>query len=347
MTETNQKIMDMILKNASVNEISRETGLSNKQLFHRLNMLKIKGYNFSRKYYYNGEIVYKLQKGLEGEKEISLITSPKDKEFKAVFISDLHISNPDDRLDLLYAVYNFCIKEDIHVIINGGDLIDGLIGSKDKKFITIEEQIEYALKIHPYDKNILNFICLGNHDYDALVKEGQNLETVLLNRRHDIVPLGYGMGILKIKNDQIVVQHPKTPTIVQKESVATGIILTGHYHKSQTIFRGNTLNMYLGSLTDMNFSNFQDETLPGFVKATIEFNNGIFSLGTFENFVFADKIYKVNELNCELFKGKDVNQSIVKYEEERIPYKEEKIKILEKRETGISQIEKFNKKYSK
>ena len=68
MTETNQKIIDMILKNASVNEISKVTGLSNKQLFYRLNMLKIKGYNFSRKYYYDGEITYKLQKGFEKQK---------------------------------------------------------------------------------------------------------------------------------------------------------------------------------------------------------------------------------------------------------------------------------------
>lgn len=58
MSDTNQKIIDMINKNANVNEICSATGLSNKQLFHRLNMLKIKGYDFSRKYYYDGNIVY-------------------------------------------------------------------------------------------------------------------------------------------------------------------------------------------------------------------------------------------------------------------------------------------------
>jgi len=202
MSETNQKILDMILKNASCNEIASATGLSNKQLFHRLNMLKIKGYNFSRKYYYDGEITYKLNKGFQKEKEISLLTSSKDTKFKAVFLSDLHICNEKERLDVFYNVYDFCIKEGINIIINAGDLIDGLLGVNNKKFNTIEEQIEYALKIHPYDKNILNFICLGNHEYDALENSGQNIESVLLNRRHDIVPLGYGIGTLNIKNDK-------------------------------------------------------------------------------------------------------------------------------------------------
>ena len=181
MSETNQKIMNMILQNASVNEISKATGLSNKQLFYRLNMLRVKGYNFSRKYYYDGEIVYKLQKGFDNPKEISLLTSPSDKEFKAVFISDLHLSNKHDRVDLLNQIYDFCAKEGIHIIINGGDIIDGFLGFENlKKFKTIEEQINYFLKHYPYDKNILNFTCLGNHDYDVLEKVGQNLETILL-----------------------------------------------------------------------------------------------------------------------------------------------------------------------
>ena len=62
MTNTNQIILDLISKNASVNEITSITGLSAKQLFHRMNMLKIKGYDFKRKYYYNGDVCYDLVK---------------------------------------------------------------------------------------------------------------------------------------------------------------------------------------------------------------------------------------------------------------------------------------------
>ena len=111
MTEINQKIIDMIEKSASANEICEATGLSNRQLYYRQNMMKSKGYIFSKKFFYNGDIVYKLNKGLVTEKnhEIALFTSKKDNQFRAVFISDLHLSNKCDRVDLLNAVYNFLI----------------------------------------------------------------------------------------------------------------------------------------------------------------------------------------------------------------------------------------------
>lgn len=350
MTETNQKILDMISKNASANEICAATGLSNKQLFYRLNMLKTKGYNFSKKYYYDGEITYKLQRGFESEKEISLLTSPKDNEFKAVFISDLHLANKKDRVDLLDQVYNFCIKEGIHIIINAGDLIDGFLGLPQlKKFNSSEEQIDYALKVYPFDKNILNFTVLGNHDYNILEKSGQNLETILSAKRHDIISLGYGVGVLKIKNDKIIVKHRQTTKNNSKPQYDSGLILFGHTHKAKNVINGNIVNMFLSSLCDLgSSSNYEDFTLPGFVKATINFQNGIFNLGVFEQYIFTDKMYKINELHCELCKGKNTKQKIIEYEEERIPCKvKEKIKSIGTNQPKLSQIDKFNMKYNK
>lgn len=349
MTEINQKIIDMIEKNASANEICAATGLSNRQLFYRQNMMKTKGYSFSKKFFYNGDIVYKLNKGLVTEKnpEIALFTSKKDTQFRAIFISDLHLSNKEDRVDLLNEVYNFCIKEGIHIIINGGDLIDGLLGYEDlKKFKNPEDQIEYALNVYPFDKSILNFICLGNHDYNILENTGQNIENILEAKRHDIVSLGYGLGVLKVKNDEIIVKHPKTPHIISKGALTTGLVLNGHGHSSQATLSGNLVNLHLTTLSNMYIGKY--DSLPGFVKATIDLKNGIFGNGTFENFVFADKLYKVNESHYELFKGKNLNNDVIKYEEERITYREdEKVKVLTKEETRLSQIDKFNKRYGK
>lgn len=350
MTEINQKIIDMIEKSASANEICEATGLSNRQLYYRQNMMKSKGYSFSKKFFYNGDIVYKLNKELVTEKnhEIALFTSKKDNQFRAVFISDLHLSNKGDRVDLLNAVYNFCIKEGINIIINGGDLVDGLLGHADfKKKKNIEEQLEYALNVYPFDKSILNFICLGNHDHNILENTGQNIENILEAKRHDIVSLGYGLGVLKIKNDEIIIRHPKTPHIINKGAFTTGLILNGHGHRAQTSINGNLVNFNLTTLSDMNIGKY--DSLPGFIKATIDFKNGIFSSGIFENFVFADKLYKVNESQYELFKGKNLNEQLIKYEEERIGNKQEKekVKTLKKEESRISQIDKFKRRYGK
>ena len=170
-------------------------------MFYRLNMFKVKGFDFSRKYYEDGEITYKLNKGFKEETDISLITSPKTSEIKIAFLSDLHLSNEHERLDLLNEVYNFCAKENIHVIINGGDLIDGLMGPDKKKHSTYEKQIDYALKNHPFDKNILNFICLGNHDASFWLEDGIDIKNILLEKRHDLVPIGYGNGKINLLNN--------------------------------------------------------------------------------------------------------------------------------------------------
>ena len=347
MSDTNQKILDMIISKKTANEICSETGLSNKQLFHRLNMLKIKGYNFSRKYYYNGNIVYKLDKGFTTEKDIALMTTSKDQEFKAIFISDLHLSSEKERLDLLDEAYNLGIKENIHIIINCGDFINGLIGPGKKKHKTYEDQIEYALKIHPFDKNILNFICLGNHDYKSLETTGQNIKTALEYRRHDIVPLGYGSGTLKIKNDEIIVTHPETPKDNNIGSVNHRLILIGHTHVSKTKTSNNgNVSLYIPSLSDLSLN---QNGLPSLIKATISFNQGYFDIGDFEQFVFVSKhMYKVNESRFILNLGRKKGESTIMYEENFVdPMHSEEPETTQKVLTKPSQIEKFNNKYRK
>ena len=44
-------------------------------------------------------------------------------------------------------------------------MVDGTFGKRRKKYYNSFEQIDYLTKIYPFDKNILNFVCLGDHDY--------------------------------------------------------------------------------------------------------------------------------------------------------------------------------------
>ena len=169
MTETNQKIIDMILNNASVNEICEVTGLSSKQLFYRLNMFKVKGFDFSRKYYEDGEITYKLNKGFKEETDISLITSPKTSEIKIAFLSDLHLSNEHERLDLLNEVYNF-LEQTINrryscsryfTLIKLGKLIDKDTKKYEKLY---KKSIKYASeKEREYYLNNPNEFMMNNN----------------------------------------------------------------------------------------------------------------------------------------------------------------------------------------
>jgi len=166
-----------------------------------------------------------------------------------------------------------------------------------------------------------------------------------LNRRHDIIPLGYGSGHLNIKNDRIFVIHPNTPSNVELESITSGLVLKGHGHNFKNIIHGNSVDIHLSSLSDISITKY--DSLPGFVKATINFNNGIFNIGTFEQFVFLDKPYKVSELKYELFKGKNIQKDTIRNEEDKILHNGEKNKEKIKSHTIMSQVEKFNNRYKK
>lgn len=362
--KSNETILKLINKNASVNEICSITGLTQKQLFYRMNMLKIKGYDFEKKFYYNGDIVYSIINSLkeENKNEKTIITSPKDTEFRAVLISDLHLGNIKDRPDLLYEVYNFCVKEGINIIINAGDLIDGAVGcgnNHNKKISDVNHQLEYLLKNYPYDKNVLNFICLGNHDYSCLSSTGIDLEKILDNKRHDLISLGYGFGRLNVKNEQIIVTHPSTAN-VKMEPTNCNLILTGHSHKSKNIYANANTHIYIPSLSEVDVfdTNGLHAEFPGMLKVTFPYKNGYFYVGKFEHFLFINnKMYKVSESQENLISGKKYQNAFVNNEEnrkslsmdelEKIAKKDDVKKLERKITSDMSQIEKFKARYGK
>lgn len=356
--KTNDIILNLISQNATVNDICKITGLSHKQLFYRMNMLKIKGYDFAKKHYYSGDIVYDLNKSLiePSDNEVTILTSKKDKEFKAFLISDLHLGNIYGRPDLLYKVYEMCINDGVHIIINTGDLIDGPSGCgslHEKITLDIEKQIESMLKNHPFDKNILNFICLGNHDLYSLKTNGINLRNILENKRHDLISLGYGYGTIKIKNDIIYVKHPTKGIIDSEPNAVNKFILTGHSHQYKQTFGGNDSQLYIPSLSELTShdSSGIHKQFPSLLKINIEFINGVFNIALVEHLIYInDDFYKVSETQFE-FKGRNKSSQKVNNEEElkKIKYNitTEKEPESNQKKLRLSQTEKFNKKWNR
>ena len=340
MDDTNSIIIQMIRENKSVNEIVEKTGLSPKKLYFRLNLLKLKGYEFKMKYYYNGNIVYQLIDDLifKEQKGTTILTSKDDNEFRAMVISDLHFGNVKQRLDLLNQVYDYCTKMGIHIILNLGDIIDGLNLGCKKNITSFEEQIEYTIKNYPFDKNIINFLCLGNHDYDSLKSTGQNLAVALSSRRHDLVTVGYGTGIINVKNDQIIMRHPTTPTI-DNNIFNNKVILSGHSHVAKyTTSTDSSLNINVPSLSDLNLNN---GILPGALVVNFKFSGGYICIADVFQLLFSNnKIYKVNEANFNVSRGKDIQSRVINNEED-------KKKVLTPNNTKLSQTEKFNRIYNK
>lgn len=314
MSNMNSEILNLIKIGKTLNEISTATNLSNRQIFQRIKQLEMSGYNFDRTYFYNnGDITYSINKTLYNQdKNKRIIVNDRCKEFKAVVISDLHIGSELESLQALNLVYDYCVKKGINIIINAGDIINGSFGVKNK-YDDLDDQIKHLLKNYPHDRNILNFVCLGNHDFDLLRKKGKNLETILHNNRHDIIPLGYSEGIINIRNEKIIVRHPINNE--RYEEYGRALYLKGHTHKMM-IKKSKNLLVHVPTLSNIHGHN--PNLYPSFLHMTIRINNdGYFQVINLEQLSVNNEIYKISETDFTFQSKSSPKRKVLQYQKSK------------------------------
>ena len=306
MTDLNKKLLELISQERTINEISDILKLSHKQIYTRLKNLKIHGFEFNRKYYYDGNIKYqKIFNPKDNDNTISLITSNTEQEITIMLISDIHLGSTYERLDLLYKIYDYCIKKNIHIIINAGDLVDGITIGNSKKINTYEKQINYLIKKYPFDKNIINFVCLGNHDFDSLQNSGQDIHNILNNFRHDLVSLGYGFGSINIKNEQIYIRHLIQGLKVEK-APSGSLVLHGHSHKATITTNQNCL-IHIPTLSDLCLED--NISSPGAMVMTLAFDRGYYKTIYLEQLIVDNNIYTVNQFKSDLLPNRKLSKN--------------------------------------
>lgn len=322
MTKIEVQLINLINENKSINEICEILNFSRNQVYKRLLNLKNNGYTIKNMYYYNGDIKYKLIHGhLYFEENTTSIEMKKNENiFRAIVISDLHIGCDKQRLDLLDQVYNYCIKNNINIILNAGDLVDGWFGQNKKINKDIEHQLHYLLKKYPFDKNILNFICLGNHDSNSYQKFGINLKTLLTNYRHDLISFASGIGHINVKNDDIVICHPLNHNKSKFNEINDSIIFKGHHHRFASNFNEYFYNhiICVPSLSNIFLNN--EFPLPS--ALTIEFNignHGKFNEGVVSQLIsLNNELIKINEIKISNFHKKENMSNNVKKKNKNI-----------------------------
>ena len=317
MNDTTIKLLNLINEGKTVNEISEILKLSNKAIFCRLNMLRNAGYNFKRLYYSDGNIVYSNGADMawynEKNNGVNLIT--KDNKIDAIVISDIHFGSNYEIEGIMDRIYNYCISNGIHIILFGGDLVDGTFGNV-KRIDNIDEQLAYIMKKYPFDKSIINFGLLGDHDYSIFKANSRDISLLFSNYRHDIVPLGYYIGKLNIGNDILTFCHgskrnylskKKNDVITSNDMTSRSVVLLGHLHNSFSIvnYGSNTL-IKLPSLSGLRDD---DEFLPSAIRIRISLNNNIFSHILVNQLLIGEKIYSINEFNQEFASRKKQNYS--------------------------------------
>lgn len=269
----NEQLLELIKNNTETNDICQILNISKKQLKNRLVNLQNQGFNIKRKFFYNGHQRYVLSKELP--KSAIEICDIDSSLFRAIAISDLHLGSKFDNLDYLKLAYEYCQTNDIHLIINGGDLIQGTLGPR--KFTQAEDQIDYLLQNYPFDEHILNFIALGNHDADLIKTAGLDLYSILNDQRSDLIPLGYKVNELEIGEDKITLAHNS----MELRNVPAKFKIAGHGHRFQFKVRNNEPTIFLPTLSD----EIKDGFLPGMVEINLIMDALCFKKGIFRHFI--------------------------------------------------------------
>lgn len=302
MTDINKIIIELLKENRSMKYISKELNISEKQLYVRLKQIVNYGYQLVPSYCFNSDIYYRIEKGIyiPKENELSIKVPSSNKEFRCIVISDIHIGNIGSDIDLLKIVYDYAAKHGINIIFNCGDSIEGVHSSDKKNISDIYKQLEFFLKNYPYDKNINNFTLLGNHDYHSLHYDGLDISKTIQNARYDIIPIGYGESLVKIKEDSLLLKHElsvvKTPELV----INPRLTILGHGHLMKTkVYE----NFFIGAPSLSYVSpNKKEEILPGFIDMTLHLEKGKFEFVEAHHMIITPKVYESSVSRCRLKK---------------------------------------------
>ena len=292
-------IIDLLNRRISNNEICNILNIDSNALYKELLKIKNMGIMYSRKYYSDGLIRYKkifktrdYKNNNTCTQSNTIITYDDENTLKFLLISDLHLGNSLERIDLINKAFNYCIKNNINIILCGGDFIDGSF-SKGSQIITNPlEQIEYLIKNYPAHNGILTFGVGGNHEISLFNENGINLADVFKNYRHDIILSGFNNASINIKNDSIFMHHyVSTGTLF---SSVSPIVLHGHLHNYSDYINNDQLNICLPPLSDLT------DYEPSALLLEVNFENGYIVNANIKNIAFRNKDTLLSEKTFDI-----------------------------------------------
>lgn len=183
----------------------------------------------------------------------------ENKTYKIGFLTDDHLCNKGERLDVINAIFDIYQEEGITEVYNGGNWIDGEFRFNKFDIHThgLTDQVDYFIENYPQRKGIrINYIAGDDHEGWYQQREhiiiGEYLEERAKSKgRNDLNYLGYMEADIELKAEKgsamLRVVHPGGGSAYalsyspQKliESYTGGdkphILLIGHYHKAEVL----------------------------------------------------------------------------------------------------------------
>ena len=196
--ETLGKLRYLINKKKSVLEIAKELEVEPYVVYGLVYELINQGYLYD---IVDGNIV-KLSKPTKND-DVYQVKNALE-HIKLLLISDTHLCNKSDRLDILRYLYDKADKEGVKYVLHSGDFTDGNNSRKRPEHIyelkeaSYEGQIDYCVEKYPKADGIDTFVISGNHDDWWYKSNGSDIVNSIAKRRDDIVYLGPDSADLKI-----------------------------------------------------------------------------------------------------------------------------------------------------
>lgn len=183
-----------------------------------------------------------------------------------IIVSDTHYGSIYDNFDYIKLVYEYAKKNNIKTILHGGDFIQGTYAPVRDSGINVFEQLESTLYKYPHDKNIKNYLLLGNHDY-LLIRKSIEKTFELFNIRNDINVIGLKNIYINWKDYLVYMYHNIPKLYLYNHKLDTLIKLYGHHHDYN--YSDNLGKVYLPSLSD-DIKYYGNVVYPGFIKAKLD-----------------------------------------------------------------------------
>ena len=193
---------------------------------------------------------------------------------KILLLSDTHYGSRYENRTLVDTTFEFAVMKGYHVVIHGGDIIDGNCSSKRME---CEEQVEYFNEVYPKDKNIVTYAICGNHEYSAFLKNEALIKTLF--SRDDVNMLDFKIAYLNWRGNIIKLKHHISNYPVWISPWKSEVCFKGHSHFYHTnTYKEKTPNIHIPALCEdpcplstarKYIKKYKLNTSPGFLTAEL------------------------------------------------------------------------------
>ena len=213
--------------------------------------------------YVNGEIV-KLRKPIEnfGVYEVPDNTH----HLSLLMISDSHLTNKADRIDILNYLYDKAESKGIKYVLHCGDVLDGIYLNRPQhiyelRCVGFDEHLDYVVNKYPHFSGKTFFIG-GNHMDTYFKNGGSDMGKAISREREDLVYLNPDTADLKIGKVGIHMHHGGggrsyslsyklqryVETLPQDKKI--DIVMQGHFHNAMYMYYMGKHCFQVGALED-------------------------------------------------------------------------------------------------